>query len=128
MTETKPFDILQTLEGEETGCSIDILKRRRCISLNRVCTLQVFCIGVYLESHVGDVDQLVVCKGEQVEEAELRESSRLDLFHAVTVDHELLQRGQTVKRLLDSQSTKTFFFFLYCCTEKMLRLSFIFFF
>lgn len=54
----------------------------------------VFC---YLEGHVGDVDQLVVCKGEQVEEAELRESSGLDLFHAITVDHELLQRGQAVE-------------------------------
>lgn len=54
-------------------------------------------VCVYLESHVGDVDQLVVREGEQVEEAELRESSRLDLFHAVTVDHELLQRGQAVE-------------------------------
>lgn len=55
----------------------------------------------YLEGHVGDVDQLVVCEGEQVEEAELGESSGLNLLHTVPVDHELLQRGQTVKRLLD---------------------------
>lgn len=73
---------------------------------------------MYLEGHVGDVDQLVVCKGEQVEEAELRESSRLDLFHAVTVDHELLQRGQTVKGLLDTQSTKKAKF-LSCCSENV---------
>lgn len=46
---------------------------------------------LYLEGHVGDVDQLIVREGEQVEEAQLRESSRLDLLHAVTVDHELLQ-------------------------------------
>ena len=59
----------------------------------------------YLEGHVGDVHQLVVCEGEQVEEAELRESSGLNLLHPVTVDQELLQRGQAVKRLLDSQGT-----------------------
>lgn len=60
---------------------------------------QELCAGVsvHLKGHVGDVDQLVVCKGEQVEEAELRESSRLDLFHSVAVDHELLQRGQAIK-------------------------------
>lgn len=32
-------------------------------------------------------------KREQVEEAELRERSGLDLLNAVPVDHELLQRG-----------------------------------
>lgn len=47
--------------------------------------------SLYLEGHVGDVDQLIVCDGKQVEEAQLRESSGLDLFHTVTVDHELLQ-------------------------------------
>lgn len=52
---------------------------------------------MYLEGHVRDVHQLVVCKGEQVEEAELRESSRLDLFHTITVDHKLLQGGQAVE-------------------------------
>ena len=47
---------------------------------------------LHLEGHVGDVHQLIVRKGEQVEESQLRESSRLDLLHAVTVDHKLLQR------------------------------------
>lgn len=58
------------------------------------------CRGIvfgYLEGHVGDVDELVVRDGEQVEEAQLRESPRLDLFHTVPVNHELLQRGQTIE-------------------------------
>lgn len=62
--------------------------------------LRCFCVGElceYLEGHVRDVHQLVVCQGEQVEEAELRESSRLDLFHSITVDHKLLQGGQAVE-------------------------------
>lgn len=63
-------------------------------------------MSVHLEGQVRDVDQLVVSQGEQVEEAELGESSRLDLFHSVTVDHELLQRGQSVKGLLGSQNTR----------------------
>lgn len=50
-------------------------------------------VSLHLKGHVGDVDQLVVCQGEQVEEAKLGEGSGLDLFHSVTVDHELLQRG-----------------------------------
>lgn len=60
-----------------------------------VCHFEVFClcccVYVYLEGHVGNVDQLVVCEGEQVEKTQLGESSRLNFFHAVTVDHELLQ-------------------------------------
>ena len=67
--------------------------------------MEVLC---YLEGHVGNVDQLVVCEREQVEEAQLGESSGLDLFHAITVDHELLQRGQAIEGLLDStKKTKT---------------------
>lgn len=54
----------------------------------------------YLKGHVGDVDQLVVCEREQVEEAQLGESSRLDLLHSVPIDHELFQRGQAIKGLL----------------------------
>lgn len=61
---------------------------------------------VYLKGHVGDVDQLVVCEREQVEEAELGESSRLDLLHSVTIDHELFQRGQSIEGLLDSQNRR----------------------
>lgn len=44
-------------------------------------------MSLHLKGHVGDVDQLVVCQGEQVEEAKLGEGSGLDLFHSVTVDH-----------------------------------------
>ena len=58
------------------------------------------CVRVYLEGHVGDVHQLVVCEGQQVEEAQLREGSWLDLLHAVPVDHQLLQRGEAVEGLL----------------------------
>lgn len=58
---------------------------------------------MHLKGHVRDVDQLIVRKREQVEEAQLRERSRLDLLHSVAVDHQLLQRGQSVKGLLDSQ-------------------------
>ena len=52
---------------------------------------------VYLEGHVGDVDQLVVCDREKVEEAQLRERPRLDLVHTVAVNNKLLQRGQAIK-------------------------------
>ena len=62
---------------------------------------RVFCRWFYLKGHVGDVDQLVVCEGEQVEEAELRERPGLDLFHTITIEHELLQRGQSIEGLLD---------------------------
>lgn len=40
---------------------------------------------------------MVVREREEVEEAELRESPGLDLLHAVSVDHELLQRGEAVE-------------------------------
>lgn len=63
------------------------------------------CVFVNLKGQVGDVDQLVVCQGEKVEEAKLRESSRLDLFHSISVDQELLQGGESVKRLLHSENT-----------------------
>lgn len=46
---------------------------------------------LYLEGKVGDVDQPIVRDGEQVEEAQLRESSRLDLLHTVAINHKLLQ-------------------------------------
>lgn len=54
----------------------------------------------YLEGHVGDVNQLVVGEGQQVEEAQLCEGSRLDLFHTVMVQMQLLQGGEAVKGLL----------------------------
>lgn len=60
---------------------------------------------MHLKGQVGDVDELVVCQGEKVEEAKLRESSRLDLFHSVSVDQELLQGGESVERLLHSENT-----------------------
>lgn len=46
---------------------------------------------VYLEGEVGNIDQLVVCEGQQVEETQLGESPRLNFFHAVVVDHKLLE-------------------------------------
>lgn len=58
---------------------------------------------VYLEGQVGHVDQLVVGDREKVEEAQLRERSRLYLFHTVMVDEQLLQRGKAIKRFLDSK-------------------------
>lgn len=103
VTKTEPFDVLQALEGQDcflfNQCSNN--RRHFFMSLNTSVHFAIFQelagVSVHLKGHVGDVDQLVVCKGEQVEEAELRESSRLDLFHSVTVDHELLQRGQSIK-------------------------------
>lgn len=41
-------------------------------------------------------------EGQHVEEAELCEGSRLDLFHAVVVQMQLLQGGEPVKGLLQS--------------------------
>lgn len=64
------------------------------------------CVHTHLEGEVGNIDQLVVREREQVEETQLGEGSRLDFFHTVVVDHKLLQRGQTIKRLLQSQETK----------------------
>lgn len=58
-----------------------------------------------LEGHVGDVDQLVVGQGQQVEEAQLGEGPRLDLLHPVVVDEQLLQGSQSVKRLLSNRGT-----------------------
>lgn len=45
----------------------------------------------YLEGHVGDVAQLVVCEGEKVQEAQLGERSRLDLLQTVVVHQEPLE-------------------------------------
>lgn len=64
-------------------------------------------MSAHLKGHVRDVDQLIVRKREQVEEAQLRERSRLDLFDSVAVDHQLLQRGQSIKGLLDLQITSS---------------------
>lgn len=44
-----------------------------------------------LEGHVGDIGELVVGEGEQVEEPQLREGPWLDLLHSVTVNQQLLQ-------------------------------------
>lgn len=111
VTKTKPFDVLQALEGQKVSYSMNVPTTGDISAC--LLTISSFfrsfvqgVVSVHLKGHVGDVDQLVVCKGEQIEEAELRESSRLDLFHSVAVDHELLQRGQSVKGLLDSQNTK----------------------
>lgn len=57
----------------------------------------------HLKGQVGDVDELIVHERQQVEEAELGESARLDLFHAVVVDQELLERRQPIKRLLEQR-------------------------
>lgn len=46
---------------------------------------------MYLEGHVGDVNELIVCDGEQVKETQLRKCSWLDLLYTVTVDEQLLQ-------------------------------------
>lgn len=56
-----------------------------------VTELQPLDVQQALEGHVGDVHEPVVCKGEQVEGAYLREGPRLDLLHAIVVDQELLQ-------------------------------------
>lgn len=84
VTETKQFDVLQTLEGKEVGWDISAW------SLSFRGILLCCCVYVYLEGEVGNIDQLVVCEGEQVEESQLGESSRLNFFHTVVVDHKLL--------------------------------------
>ena len=59
-----------------------------------------------LEGHVGDVDQLVVCEGEQVKESQLGKGSWLNLLHTVTVDQELLQRSEAVEGLLEKKGDR----------------------
>lgn len=58
---------------------------------------------MYLEGHVGDVNQLVVVEGQHVEEAELGEGSRPNLLHAVVLQMQLLQGGETIKGLLQEE-------------------------
>ncbi|TNN51376.1 hypothetical protein EYF80_038413 [Liparis tanakae] len=97
VAEAEPLDVLQALQGEDRPAAA--LCHRRADGGVR----HVGHAALYLEGHVGDVDQPVVGERQQVEEAQLREGSGLDLLHAVTVHHELLQRGQAVQRLLGSR-------------------------
>lgn len=60
----------------------------------------------HLEGHVGDVNQLVVGEGQHVEEAELCESSRLDLLYTVMLQVQLLQRGEAIEGLLQQSGQK----------------------
>lgn len=69
-------------------------------------TLWVRCVQ-YLEGHVGDVNQLVVAEVQHVEEAELCEGSRLNLFHTVVVQMQLLQGGEPVKGFLRSDTAQS---------------------
>lgn len=54
----------------------------------------------YLKGHVGNVHELVTGESQHVEEAQLREGSRLDLLHAVVIQVQLLQGGQPIEGLL----------------------------
>ena len=65
-----------------------------------VAKTQPFNVLQALEGHVGDVDQLVVCEGEHVEEAQLSEGPKSDLLNTVVFQLQLLQGGEAVKGLL----------------------------